>query len=164
MSILFEKNHLLLRSARQGDGCRLAPYLRKADREELSVSHKDRAVAPLLETFIASSVQSVFMSVGKEPAVLAGICPQVQLGRSGCLWMLTGRAVEQVPIAFTRLARQQLKSWLQCYPLLYNYIDGRYAQAISFAKRAGGKTGKEIRIHGTNFVEIIFRRNSWEEP
>jgi len=164
MTVLFEKKYLLLRSARRGDGYRLAPFLRQADRAELAVSHQGRDVAALLEAFIASSVQSVFMTVRGEPAVLAGVCPQIHLGVSGCVWMLTGRAVERVPLSFTRLARRQLEEWLQYYPFLYNYIDGRYLQALSFAQRAGGKTGKEIYIHGVKFVEVIFRRNSWEEP
>ncbi|MCQ2410623.1 MAG: hypothetical protein MJ053_03810 [Elusimicrobiaceae bacterium] len=155
---------LVFRAAQAADGRSLARVLRKNDRRELACSHAGQEIADCLERFICESYQSVCLIYRGEVAALAGICVQTMLSPSACVWLLTGRNIERCPFSFVRLAKRQLRRWLDLYPVLENEFDSRYCAAGKLIVRLGGEiTGRKTQHHGICFLHFVFRRSKWEE-
>ncbi len=164
MTCLYFKNNILLRSARPGDGLRLAPELRAADGAELQASFPGESPGVLLERFRAASRECYWLELAGRPAALFGVSAPCWLARRGCVWLLTGNAVERMPVSFVRVARMMLARFLGHYPELYNFTDERYVSALRFIKRLGGRFDGSFRTCGDiRFLYFTFRRNLWEE-
>ena len=164
MTFLCRENSIILRRARAGDGIRLALKLRRADRLELASSFPEKTPQELLEDFIAKSVFAVFAYEKEEPVFLGGLYPTVLLGKTACVWLLTGQSVEKRKIAFVKMIRLLL-GWLWAlYPELYNFIDERYLPSLRLISRLGGVfNGESLSFRDTRFLYFTFRRKQWEE-
>lgn len=164
MTLLYSKHQILLRPARMGDGRRLAPFLRPQDREELAASHPGKEMAELLEDFIRYSRECFFILHRGKPAALFGVSAPSWFSPRACVWLLTGRRVERMPIALVRIGRAAVKYFLTHYLELYNFTDERYLAALRFIKRLGGQFDGSFKTCGNvRFLYFTFRRNLWEE-
>lgn len=164
MTLLYCKHPILLRPAQVGDGHSLAPFLRPLDRAELAASHPGKEAAALLEDFIARSRECFFILHGGEPAALFGVSAPGWFSPRACVWLLTGRQVERMPVSFVRMGRAAVKYFLTQYPELYNFTDERYPAALRFIKYLGGQFDGSFKTCGNvRFLYFTFRRNIWEE-
>lgn len=164
MTVLYCKNQIVLRRARPGDGFKLAPFLRPADRAELASSFPGRTFGELLEDFIRRSRECFYLSRAGKAAALFGVYAPCLVSRRACVWLLTGAEVEKMPVSFVRLARGSVSYFLERYTELYNFTDGRYGAALRFIKRLGGRFDGSFKTCGNvRFLYFTFRRNLWEE-
>lgn len=164
MTILYCRNQIRVRSARPGDGVRLAPYLRAADRAELAACYPNAPAEQLLERFLYVSRECFVLEYKGLPAALFGVYAPCFFSRRACIWLLTAGAVERMPVAFVRVARAAVAYFLNKYTELYNFTDGRYTAALRFIKRLGAWfDGSSKTCGNVRFLYFVFRRNSWEE-
>lgn len=160
MNILYQKNKVVLRRSVRQDCARLAASLRPKDRAELAASHPGRSAAELIEAFFDRSSRCFTLLLEEEPAAIFGVSPDTWLGRRARVWLLTGEAVEKIPKEFVRTARGLLALTLAEYPELYNFADGRYAAALRFIRRLGGRVdGSFYDTPSARFLHFTFRRN-----
>lgn len=164
MTLLYCKHHVWLRPARAGDGRQLAPFLRERDGAELAASHPGRETGELLESFIRLSGACFFLLYKGEPSALFGVSASGWFAPRACVWLLTGRAAQRIPVSLVRIGRAAVKYFLTRYPELYNFTDERYPAARQFVKRLGGRFDGSFKTYGdVRFLYFTFRRNLWEE-
>lgn len=144
----------LLREVRVGDFEKLARTLRAADRRELRASHPNQSVKKLLAQFCEESVVCVTLASAREVAAMGGITAQ------GCVWLLTGRAVEKCPKTFFKMARRFVQTGLLEFPVLHNWVDVRYKAAHRLITHLGGHfDGSFIFQKNIAFLFFTFRRS-----
>ena len=159
MDILYQNKFLILRTARLQDCEALAAVLRPEDRAELAASHPGQSPAELLKKFFISSRHCFVLEYQSEPTAVFGLAPEVWLGRYACVWLLTGRGVLHIPKTFLRLTRRLLADAFSQYEELYNFVDERYAAALRFVQRLGGRfDGRFYRTPSARFLCFTFRR------
>ena len=132
----------------------LAHTLRAEDRQELLASHPHQPVEKLLRQFCKQSVWCVTLASAHEVAAMGGITAQ------GCVWLLTGKAVKKCPKTFFKCARFVVQTGLFCFPVLYNWVDGRYGAAHHLITHLGGLfDGSFIFQKNIAFLFFTFRRS-----
>ena len=157
-------NDISLRRTCKADFWRVARFMRVKDRAEIQASH-GKSGAGLLRCFCRQSLCSFTLCAKGRAVGLTGIVPDSLLGRRACVWLVTARGVEHFPLGFVKAARRVVKFFSGFYPLLYNYVDLSYPQAVRFVKLVGGKAqGEKQKAGQREFQLFLFRRNQlWEE-
>lgn len=136
----------------------LAPLMRAEDAAELAASLGVGPLQGLLASLDASCAARAVLFDG-EVAALCGVADTDVQG-VGCVWALTGRAVERHPRAFVRLSRAAVAEYLTRYEVLFNFIDARYGRALRWV-RALGFTVQEAQPYGAAglpFHPVVLRR------
>jgi hypothetical protein len=130
---------------------RLAPTMRKADREEIYASRGMSPKKVLMES-IRAALFGVVQAISEDKG-----------GMFGIPWVLTGAAVENDRREFWRWSKEGLRIFLDEYGVLANYVDARHEQAIRWLKHLGAEIDAEPKPHGKlglPFYRFIFRRKS----
>ena len=123
--------------ATRDDCVALAPVMREADVQELRASVGSYPLTALIDG-LAQSAECWAVRFDGELACIWGVSPAVTLGiRVGCIWMLTGEAVEHHKAAFWSECCRVLPELFERYDVLVNAIDVRHTRAIKWGKRLG---------------------------
>lgn len=150
---------IVIRPARPEDCVPVAACMRSEDRREVAVLGQTPYEA-LHESLSESSI--VYTVVVKEQlAAMFGLMPLSVIGNHACIWLLTGEPVDEIaPITFVRLSRQMINQFLQLYPVLENWVDARYTQAIKWLRLCGAHfdASREIGPERITFRHFAIRR------
>jgi hypothetical protein len=142
----------------------LAEQLRREDRAEL-VATGVANVRTAIEDGVRGSAIAVAVLFDGEVACIAGVVPYpsgTALGGpdTGCVWMLSGTAVNRHKKAFLRLSRSVLKAFLGRYRCLENLVDARYLAAIRWLQWLGFEVSAPSAFgpHEAPFCRAVIRR------
>ena len=140
----------------------LAPSLRVEDALELHASH-GLLPAQALHMGIRESLLCCAVVTDSDVLAMFGVHQMVAGRDIHNIWMLSGAAVESHPIAFLRLCKLELEALLECWPVLVNAVDARYAKALRWAKWLGFEVLPPIPYgeKGLPFHPIFIRRRTW---
>lgn len=136
----------------------LAEKLRDDDRREI-----DCAGLPVMKAIWRSYRHGIIRRtafVDNEIAAMFGLSSTVLLGNSGNPWLLTTAQVEKVPVSFVKEGRKCVQEMLDVYPVLFSYVDAKYARAIKFLKLLGFTVGRPepFGVNGAPFCRFETRR------
>lgn len=134
----------------------LSSFLREPDRLEVLASGSTPFEA-LTESYKASTIRLSLLFNDKVIAMF-GIAPKTILGERAVVWLLTAPEVEQIKFSFVKLSKIYVKLFLERYPILENWVDGRYTQAIKWLKLLGAKFDWEQNVNGVPFYHFEIRR------
>lgn len=98
--------------------------------------------------------------IGDDVAAMWGVGGSL-LGNEGAIWLLTGEAIERLPWSFALVARREVRSYLDIYPVLSNHVLASYAKAVGFLKALGFtvEEPQPLGRHGEMFSLFWMRRN-----
>lgn len=130
--LIYRKGNLIIRQAMFHDIEALAPRMRTADVAEIWASNRYTPSEALEHGFEESDVCMTVLHKN-EVAAMLGVTP------AGVVWMLTSTAVEQFKKTFAQLSRQFITELLKQYPVLFNYVDARHTQSITWLKWCGAR-------------------------
>lgn len=127
----------------------LAPQMRRAEIEEVQAAFGLRPAAVLLQLMRDSArgatpfgSRAVFFD--GELATIFGV---IEMHGLGFPWLLSCDAANRYPMSFWRTSKAILAELRKLYPALLQYVDARYTQSISWAKRLGFHVGP-AKPHG----------------
>jgi len=127
---------LTIQPAHPDDCAPIAACMRTDDRREVAVLGQTPTEA-LQESLAESSLVYTVLVEG-QPAAMFGLMPLSVIGNHACIWMLTGDPIADIaPITFVRESRQIINRFLDLYPVLENWVDTRYTQAIKWLTLCG---------------------------
>ena len=131
---------LTFRTAYLDDCASIAACMRQGDR--LEVAAVGQSPLEALQESLADSSVAYTALVDGQPAAMFGLIPPLSLidyERAG-VWMLTGTPVINIsPITFVRVSRQIIARFLDCYPILQNWVDARYTASIRWLGLCGAR-------------------------
>lgn len=111
----------------------VAARMRPADAAEVLASGR-YGPREALEAGLKLSEMARTLFIGDEPLCMFGM---VVAGDWSIPWLLTTTLVDQHPLAFWRASKLVLAELRALYPLMQQMVDGRYTQALSWARRLG---------------------------
>lgn len=136
----------------------LVANMREEDRAEVEAIGDSPLEA--IERSVMDSAVAGAWTVDGEAQALFGLATPVVLGQMAMPWILTGKGVPAHRKTFFATARRIIEGWAQEYPLLVNYVDSRYKQAIRFSKHLGFEDKGHPPLYMLNvpFVRMERRR------
>lgn len=152
MTILSQGN-IVIRQAMFHDIAELAPRMRAADVAEIWASNRYTPEAAL-EIGLEKSDICMTVLYKNEVAAMLGVTAE------GVVWMLTSDTLEQFKKGFAKLSRQLIEELLKQYPVLFNYVDARHTQSITWLKWCGAKFEAAVPCGPDRllFIKFEFRR------
>lgn len=150
---------LSIRSAHPDDCAPIAACMRADDRREVAVLGQTPYEA-LHESLTESSITYTVLTDG-EPAAMFGLMPLSVIGNHACIWLLTSDLVDSIAsITFVRMSRHIISQFLDLYPVLENWVDARYMQAIKWLTLCGAHfdASREIGPERITFRHFAIRR------
>lgn len=83
----------------------------------------------------------------------------VPLGYVGKPYLITGEAVNEIsPIKFARIYKQEVQTMKQLFPILENYVDVKYKEAVRMLEIAGFNIGEPELFNGSYFSKFSIRQ------
>lgn len=80
------------------------------------------------------------------------------LSSDGQPWLLTGTLVETIsPLRFAKIYRKEVHLMSQMFPVLENYVDSNYEEAIKMLKLASFEVTDPVEINGNLFYKYSLR-------
>jgi hypothetical protein len=132
------------RDAEVSDITSLKDNLRSTTIDELWAVHHFTPEQSLFYSF-SHSVFCFSIITDNEVLAMGGILrPQDLLVKEAAIWFLTSQKLDKVERTFLRQCRNFIKTMLELYPVLYNYVDIRNKPAILWLKWIGAEFGEII--------------------
>jgi len=148
------------RDARIEDIASLKDNLRASSVDELWAVHHYTPEQSLIWSF-SNSVFIFSIVVEDEVYAMGGILrPKDILSEKASLWFLSSQKLDKVERSFLRQCKAFMKTMLDLYPVLYNYVDIRNEPAIRWLKWIGARFG-DVHVFGIDnrpFVYFEFKR------
>lgn len=151
-----------VRPAHAGDAEALAAVLRGEDAAEVRAGGHEPLEA--LQASVAASHCAFALELGGELACLFGLRDgprETALGPPAYQipWLLTGPAVARFPVAFMKVSRAAIATFLVDHPLLVNLVDARYTAALRWAWHLGAAIGDAVPVQpsGLPFLTVTWR-------
>ena len=129
---------------------RMAPFMRKEDRAEVSALGYTPVEA--LRASLAGSEVAETAVLGDSVVAMWGVAPQTQLGHKAFVWMLGTDLVPKHPRELLRGSKSFLEHIHQQYPLLECLVDTRYTKAVRWIKWMGFKECFVFPMNGVPFA------------
>lgn len=77
------------------------------------------------------------------------------LGSTGHPYLMTGIEAEKVsPTRFARLYKEEVQVMRTLFPILENYVDATYEQAVRLLKIAGFSLSESVFVNGNPFLKF----------
>lgn len=149
-------NQISIRESVPDDINSLSSSLREPDRLEVLAGGLTPFEA-LTESYKASSIRLSLLFNDKVIGMF-GIVPKSLLGQEATIWLLTAPEIEQMKLSFVKLSKMYVKLFLEQYPVLENWVDGRYIQAIKWLKLLGAEFDWAQTLNGVEFHHFTIRR------
>jgi hypothetical protein len=112
----------------------LAPRMRRAEVLEVQAALALAPMPALLKLMEHSRFSRAVYLEG-EFSTLFGVIESKD--GIGFPWLLSNDVVDRKPLAFWQTSKQVLGQLRRIYPALFQYVDARYTQSISWARRLG---------------------------
>lgn len=154
------------RDAEIGDIASLKDCLRETTKDELWAVHHFTPEQSLFYSF-SNSVFCFSIIVNDEVLAMGGIYrPKDLLAQKATLWFLTSQKLDKVERTFLRQCRNFMKTMLDIYPVLYNWVDIRNRPAILWLKWIGAEFGAiaPFGVDNRMFQYFEFRRENDRNP
>lgn len=138
----------LIRKALEGDYDYLTDNMRAIDRKELFIAHgygTKRAMDDLRKYPANCCV------IDGEPAILFG-CAEYE--DYGVPWMLATEDIRKVPITFVRQSIDIIRSWLDIYGYLTNFVYSENAVSLRWLYALGFKKEMDFPIGKYMFYKV----------
>lgn len=129
---------------------RMAPFMRKEDRAEISALGYTPVEA--LRASLTGSAVAETAVLGESVVAMWGAIPQTQLGHKALMWMLGTDLVPKHPRELLRGSKSFIDHIQRTYPLLECFVDTRYTKAVRWIHWMGFKTCYEFPINGVQFA------------
>jgi hypothetical protein len=142
----------------ESDIAQLKGSLREADAKEIIAAGYQSTEAALRSSFSRSIMCS---SVEVEGSVVGmwGVVPDSLLGNSANVWLLGSPEMGKIKKTFVKMSRRVIATYLERFPILWNYVDVRYMATIRWLKSCGAQfSGEPIALGGTQFLGFVLRR------
>ena len=123
----------------------LSRTIRDADRDEVwAISHLSPLV--VLEASVARALMSYTGLADGKVLAIFGLGTVTMLSNITIPWMLTSNEIFSHTFVFLRYSKMWIEEIRKQYPLLVNYIDGRYIGAIKWARWLGFTIGPALPL------------------
>ena len=156
----YRSNLGFARDAEISDIASLKDSLRSSTVDELWACHHFTPEQSLFYSF-SNSIFCFSIIVDGECLGMGGILrPKDLMTDRAALWFLTSQKLDKVERSFLRQCRDFMRTMLDYYPILYNYVDVRNKPAIAWLKWIGAEFGETIPFGVDNrmFQYFEFRR------
>lgn len=153
------KNRLTVEPATQAHAIQLADHLREEDAAEMMASHGLQPLEGLQLALHLSIVSKVILD-GKRVVALLGVAPVASPEGAGSIWLLGGKLVKRLPVAFTRTCAEVLRQLVESFDVLLNMVWTQNKQALRWVKALGFEVGEPVPfgVAGLPFHPIRFTR------
>ena len=151
---------VLVRPATLSDVYALARSLREGDRaEQIAVGRDPRRALRL--SFLRSLYAPEACVVDGEVAAMWGLGGDF-LSEEGQPWLMTGTAVERIPVAFVKIATGWIEQALAVKPSLVNSVIASYPQALALLTRLGFRLDEPQPAGHARFCRFHVTREQWQ--
>jgi hypothetical protein len=135
--------------------------VRAADRAEVWASHHHTPEQALMHGY-ERSVRCLTLIFKGVPVAMFGIVPEGLLDNKALVWMLGTPEIAQLKRLFALLSKPLIATFLERYPLLYNYVDCRNTTALQWLKWCGAEFGDSAQygIEQIPFKPFLFRSDA----
>jgi hypothetical protein len=153
---------ILVRLATISDIYELARRLRPGDRAEALATGMDPRRA-LRFCFRHSLYPPHVCVVDGEIAAMWGLYGEI-LSDFGHPWLMTGMAVERIPVTLLKIGRRTVEDTLSRKPHLVNFALASYSEAIAFLQRLGFRLDepRPLRPGGPPFRRFHITGDQWD--
>lgn len=159
MMIHYSHRGIVVRESVEADIASLAPRLRRKDAEEVLAEGYESPEAALRFSFSHSTYR---LTVEREglPVAMLGLVPPSLVSEIAQVWLLGSPELAQMKKTFVRLSPVVIKMFHERHSILYNIVDCRYPETISWLERLGAKfeAPEAVGPGGHKFQQFIFRR------
>jgi hypothetical protein len=131
----------------------IAARMRTEDKAEILASGGYQPEQALRESLAASEFARTAFVDG-EPLAMFGVAMS---GDVAIPWLLTTDAVCRHPFLFWKASKVVLRELREAYPTMVQFIDARYASAMTWARRLGFAVGEPqpFGVEGRMFHPIV---------
>ncbi len=148
----------MIRDADEKDIDALSGRLRDADEKEVIAAGNKNGEDSLRQSFARSSLR-YSVDIDGIPVAMFGVVRDSILGGSANVWFLGAPELARIKKTFVRLSRRFIRTFLIQYDTLWNMVDSRYPQSISWLKSCGASFQPDpIMLNGVEFYAFVIRR------
>lgn len=122
--------------ATQAHVAQMLPHVRQDDRNEVMAAG-GMPIETVLPGCVAESEMAWSGMVDEQVACIFGVTGASILSETGYPWLIGTDLIEQHAKAFLRRNKQMVRTMLERYPRLENYVDVRNATSIQWLKWLG---------------------------
>lgn len=130
------KQRLTVEPATDAHAVQLAAHIRPEDAAEMMASHGLEPLAGL-RMALRSSPEPRAILDGKRVVALFGVAPVDAMEGVGSVWLLGGRLVKRLPVAFMRTIAEVVRGLQESWAVLFNMIWTENATALRWVKALG---------------------------
>lgn len=135
---LYKSGSDIVRFAVESDVQIIADNMRESDKNEVWASDNITPIQAVSISFRNSAAAWTVVSEGK-PVAMFGVCPIFWAGKEANVFLLATKDFCNISGKFLKRSRAFIKLMLECYPVLYNYVDCRNTQSIEWLEFCGAK-------------------------
>lgn len=152
----------LHRRATLEDADALAATIRPDDAAEVAAWGLTPRAA--LRHSLGGSLQAFTTTFNGGVAAMWGVSPGSEwmggslLGGTRCVWLLTGRLVDECPFTFWRESKRVAAALVAHWGPLANAVDVRHRRAFAWLARLGGTVDGSLLVNGHLFHVVTLRR------
>lgn len=130
------KNRLTVEPATEAHAVQLAAHIRPEDAAEMMASHGLEPL-PGLKLAVKLSTTAKAILDGTRVVALFGVAPVESSEGVASIWLLAGRLVKRLPVAFMRVCAQEIALLAEAWGVLVNMIWTRNKQALRWVEALG---------------------------
>jgi hypothetical protein len=93
-----------------------------------------------------------------EVIAMFGIVPATLLGYAANAWFLGSPDLRKIKKSFVVLSRKWIAHFLLDYPMLWNVVDARYRESLTWLESCGAVLHKPVDINGNQFIPFTITR------
>lgn len=136
--MILVKRQITIQDTTQMDLGPVALRMREADKNEIWASHLLEPLPALELGFKFSKIcRTAFQNA--RPVAIFGVVPNPEKVGTASIWMLGTDDLLRLKISFGDISRKMIDSFLELYPMLYNYVDVRNLRSIAWLKSCGAE-------------------------
>lgn len=157
--IYYDKGGVVVREARAEDVKSLANRLRSKDAEEV-VAEGFASPEDALRFAFENSSLCLTAELEAVPVAMFGLVPTSLVSDVAQAWFLGAPELARIKKTFVRLSHVVIKMMLERHAVLYNIVDCRYPEAISWLETLGAKFENPLPFgpKGLPFQQFTIRR------
>ncbi|HBF39772.1 MAG TPA: hypothetical protein DDW50_20970 [Firmicutes bacterium] len=149
---------IVIREAALEDTSALSPSIREPDKLEVLTMGAPDPEEALATSFKLSSFRYSLL-LNERVIAMFGAAPKSLFGQTATVWLLGSEEIERMKVSFIKkLCIPYLDLFLKEYPVLENWVDGRYTKSIRWLKWLGAKFDLMTKINGIDFFHFEIRR------
>lgn len=157
MRVYYNRNNIVVRSAKMSDVDGMKNRLRESDIKEIWASHHytpEQALKKCVDTVFAATIEN------GRPIGLFGINATELLGKKATVFMLATNDLEKIEMRFLRNCRQFIDYMLEYYPYLENWVHANNKKSIAWLKFLGAtvEDAKPYGIENEQFHHFYFTK------